>query len=138
FSADELAYLAVIRLAAASSASFGCWRPSVMFFSADSIDDQKRPISGLLGIGAPSCALAIVAWMFGLLLSSANSALLAGVPSGTSSLIVFRPFGASMKFSMNSTATSRFGEALEVIAPSTPTNGAAFLPFTDGILATPK
>ncbi|KQV98438.1 hypothetical protein ASE08_29585 [Rhizobacter sp. Root16D2] len=64
--------------------------------------------------------------------------MLAGVPSGTSSLIVFRPFGASMKFSMNSTATSRFGEAFEIIAPSTPTNGAAFLPLTLGIFATPK
>ena len=41
-----------MRLAAPSSASFGDWRPSVMFCSADCIDDQKRPISGLFGIGA--------------------------------------------------------------------------------------
>ena len=109
-----------------------------MFCRADCIDDQKRPISGLLGIGAPSWALAIVATMFGSDLSSVNSAFDAGVPSGTSSLMVFRPATVSMWFSMNSTATSRFGEALEIIAPSTPTKGDAFLPPTDGILATPK
>src|SRR5207237_8418215 len=64
-------YFAWIRLAAASSASFGGWRPSITLPSADTIADQKRPISGLFGIGAPSCAEAIVAWIFGSFLSSA-------------------------------------------------------------------
>ena len=35
----------------------------MMLPSAETIDDQKRPISGLFGIGAPSWAEAIVAWL---------------------------------------------------------------------------
>ena|SRR5450830_41531 len=108
-----------------------------MFSSADCIDDQKRPISGLFGIGRPACALSIVAWMFGLAFNSANSTLLAGVPSGTSALMVFRPLSCSIWFSRNSVARSLFGLAFEIIAPSTPTNGVAVLPATVGIVATP-
>ena len=44
----------VIRFAAASRASFGAWRPLVMFSRAEAIADQNFPISGMLGIGSPS------------------------------------------------------------------------------------
>ena len=59
-----------MRLAAASRPSFVPWRPWEIFSSADFIDDQKRPISGLFGIGRPACALSMEAWMFTSLLSS--------------------------------------------------------------------
>src|SRR5512139_1171529 len=127
-----------MRAAAASSASLGDWRPLVMFSSAEAIDDQKRPISGMLGIGSPRRAFSIVALMLGLLDSSAKKALLAGVPSGTSALTIFRPSGRIRWFSMNSLATSLLLLGAAIMQPSTPTKGFDGLPATSGIGATPK
>ena len=53
------------RAAAPSSASFGDCRPCEIASSAASIAGKTRPISGMLGIGSPASALAIVARMFG-------------------------------------------------------------------------
>jgi hypothetical protein len=54
-------YGALIRCAAASSASLGFWRPCVMFSSADCIEDQNRPISGRLGMSSPVLMFCMVA-----------------------------------------------------------------------------
>src|SRR5882724_5106129 len=56
---------ALMRCAAASSASLGFCRPCVMLFSADSIADQNLPISGRLGINSPVLIFAIVAAISG-------------------------------------------------------------------------
>ncbi len=128
----------LIRAAAASSASLGDWRPLVMFSSAEAIDDQNLPISGMLGMGSPRRAFSIVALMFSLLESSAKKALLAGVPSGTSALMVLRPSSFMTWFSRNSLATSFCWLGAEIMQPSTPTKGLAGLPLTSGIGATPK
>src|SRR5262249_51325527 len=102
----RFAYLPSMRAAAASSASFGVWRALVMFSSADAIDDQNLPIAGMFGIGSPRLAFSMVALMFALSASSLKNALLAGVPSGTSALMVFRPSSFSTPPSRNSLATS--------------------------------
>src|SRR5262245_28642257 len=127
-----------MRAAAASSDSFGDWRPLVMFSSAEAIDDQKRPIAGMLGIGSPRLAFSIVALMFGFSASSLKNALFAGVPSGTSALTVFRPSTLSRLPSRNSLATSLLLLGAAIMQPSTPTNGLDGLPATSGIGATPK
>ena len=109
-----------------------------MASSAASIAGNTRPISGMLGIGEPACALAMVAAMFGSFDSSRKYALLAGVPSGTSAETVFRLSTLSRWFSMNSRAMSFCLEGAVIMQPSTPTKGLAGLPPTDGIAATPK
>src|SRR5882724_7858631 len=109
-----------------------------MFSSAEAIDDQNLPISGILGIGSPRCAFSIVALMFAFSDSSLKKALLAGVPSGTSALIVLRPSTFIMWPSMNSLATSFCLLGAAIMQPSTPTKGLAGLPATSGIGATPK
>src|SRR5664279_5033224 len=109
-----------IRLAAASKASLGVWRPSVMLFRADTMAAQKRPICGLLGMTTPSLAEAMETWMKGSVFILAKAALLAGVPMGTSALMVSRPFRLSMLFSMNSRAMSTLPAllaALVIMAP---------------------
>ena len=60
-----------MRAAAPSSASFGVWRPWVMASSAASSAGQKRPVSGMLGMGSPARTLAMVAAMRGSAASSA-------------------------------------------------------------------
>src|SRR5262249_26219822 len=97
----RFAYLPSMRAAAASSASLGVWRALVMFSSAEAIDDQNLPIAGIFGIGSPRLAFSIVALMFAFSASSLKKALFAGVPSGTSALMVFRPSSLSTLPSRN-------------------------------------
>lgn len=61
----RLLYLAKMRRAALSSASLAGWRPWVMFSSAEAMADQKRPISGKLGMSTPWRMFFMVAWIRG-------------------------------------------------------------------------